>query len=44
MLAWEENDPPWGNEVTLIKAIMFGDEHMCVSKRKKMKDKRFLKA
>lgn len=46
MLAWVENGPPWGNEVTLIKTIIFGDEHMCVCKRekKKQKDKRFLKA
>lgn len=35
MLAWVENGPPWGNEVTLIKAIIFGDEHMCVCKREK---------
>ena len=29
-----ENDVPWDSEVTLIKAIMFGDTHLCVRERK----------
>lgn len=43
MLAWAENGAPWDNEAALIKAIVFGAEHMCVSERKKNKSRKIMK-